>query len=174
LGFRLLLSSAALSCFNRSLRGLVLIQHVLSSRFPWTRYQNQLKLLMPIEDQWIPPEATWIPPEETIEAHKQWVPLVSLATDVDNLVRSGWWLQVLFFKFSVHVQLMYCSCNIFSRKEPLFFPFVSSSSWACLSHFLLYFWGGVGWGGVVLLCEFSDISQLLVKFWIMILYYYWK
>lgn len=45
---------------------------------------------MPIEDQWIPPEATWIPPEETIEAHKQWVPLVSLATDVDDLVRSGW------------------------------------------------------------------------------------
>ncbi|KAJ6954089.1 exocyst complex component SEC5B-like [Populus alba x Populus x berolinensis] len=87
---QLLLSSAAPSCFNRSLRGLVLTQHVLSSRFPWTRYQNQLKLLMPIEDQWIPPEATWIPPEETIEAHKQWVPLVSLATDVDDLVRSGW------------------------------------------------------------------------------------
>jgi hypothetical protein len=83
-GFRLLLSSVALSCFNQSLRGLVSIQHVLLSRFPWTRYQNQLKLPIPIEDQWIPPETSWIPLEETIEAHKQWVPLVSLVTGVDE------------------------------------------------------------------------------------------
>jgi hypothetical protein len=66
------------------LRGLVSIQHVLLSRFPWTRYQNQLKLPIPIEDQWIPPETSWIPLEETIEAHKQWVPLVSLVTGVDE------------------------------------------------------------------------------------------
>jgi hypothetical protein len=83
-GFRLLLSSVALSCFNQSLRGLVSIQHVLLSRFPWTRYQNQLKLPIPIEGQWIPPETSWIPLEETIEAHKQWVPLVSLVTGVDE------------------------------------------------------------------------------------------
>ncbi|KAF2291209.1 hypothetical protein GH714_020663 [Hevea brasiliensis] len=74
-----LLSSVALNCFKQNLREHESIQHASLSQLPWIRCQNQQKLLMASEGQ-------WIPLAETTEAHKQWDPQVSLGRGIDDEV----------------------------------------------------------------------------------------